>query len=412
MLKGIPLCPEAQANAGTCSGSSLIGETIVSVGLGGDPFTVTGGKVYLTEKYGGGAFGLSIVNPADAGPFHLGKVVVRASIQIDPRTAALTITTGQIPHIIDGFPLQIKHVNVTINRPDFTFNPTDCDPLSITGMIGSVEEAFAPVADPFQVTNCASLKFTPKIAVSTARHASRVDGASLNFKIAYPKGAQGTQSWFQEAKFDLPKQLPARLTTIQKACLAATFEANRAACPAASKIGHAIVHTPVLPVPLEGPVYFVSYGGAKFPDAVLVLDGYGVHIELHGETFINGKTGITSATFRNTPDVPFESIEVQIPTGPFSEFGANLPANANDSFCGQKLVMPTLFKAQNGLEIHQNTNITVTGCPKTKTRAQKLTAALKACHHKHTANRAACEKAARNRYGTTASKHSKPKQRH
>ena len=69
-------------------------------------------------------------------------------------------------------------------------------------------------------------------------------------------------------------------------------------------IGHALVHTQVLPVPLEGPVYFVSYGGAKFPDAVLVLDGYGVHIELHGETFI--KNGVTSATFRNTPDVPFE----------------------------------------------------------------------------------------------------------
>ena len=120
-------------------------------------------------------------------------------------------------------------------------------------------------------------------------------------------------------------------------------------------IGHAIVHTQVLPVPLEGPVYFVSYGGAKFPDAVLVLDGYGVTIELHGETFI--KNGVTSATFRNTPDVPFEIDRSDAsPTGPFSEFGANLPAKANCSFCGQKLVMPTLFKAQNGLEINQNTH--------------------------------------------------------
>jgi len=121
----------------------------------------------------------------------------------------------------------------------------------------------------------------------------------------------------------------------------------------------------VLPTPLEGPVYFVSYGGAKFPEAVLVLKGYGITVDLHGETFISPK-GITSATFRNTPDVPFESIEVSIPTGPFSEFGANLPASAHGSFCGQKLVMPTLFKAQNGMEIHQNTPITVTGCPKAK----------------------------------------------
>ena len=119
------------------------------------------------------------------------------------------------------------------------------------------------------------LKYTPQFTTTTAAKASKVKGASLNFKIAYPKGALGSQSWFNDAKFDIPKQLPARLTTIQKACLAVTFETNRGACPAASIIGHAIVHTQVLPVPLEGPVYFVSYGGAKFPDAVVVLKATG-----------------------------------------------------------------------------------------------------------------------------------------
>jgi hypothetical protein len=359
ILAGVPLCPEAQANAGTCDAASLIGETIVSVGLGGDPFTVTGGKVYLTEKYQGAPFGLSIVNPADAGPFHLGTVVVRAKIEVDPRTAQLTITTGEIPHILKGFPLQIKHVNVLINRPGFTVNPTNCAPMAITGNIGSVAGGTSPVSDPFQVTNCAALKFTPHLAVTTAGKASKANGASLFFNVTYPKGSIGSQSWFNEVKFTFPKQLPARLTTIQKACLAATFESNRGACPPASIIGHAVVHTPVLPVPLEGSVYFVSYGGAKFPDAVLVLDGYGVHIELHGETLI--KNGVTSATFRNTPDVPFQSLEVNIPSGPFSEFGTNLPHEGHN-FCGQKLVVPTFFKASNGAEIHQNTPVGVSGC--------------------------------------------------
>ena len=77
-----------------------------------------------------------------------------------------------------------------------------------------------------------------------------------------------------------------------------------------------LVHTPVLPVPLEGPLYFVSYGGAAFPDAVAVIKGYGITIESHGKTFINGKTGVTSATFESVPDVPFESIEVTVPAGP------------------------------------------------------------------------------------------------
>jgi hypothetical protein len=416
VLAGVPLCPEAEANAGTCPESSQIGETIVSVGVGGDPFTVTGGKVYLTEGYAGAPFGLSIVNPAKAGPFDLQEgrpVVVRAKIEINPLTAALTVATTSIPQVVDGFPLQIKHVNVLVNRPGFTFNPTSCAPTQITASVGAWEGATSPVSDPFQVTNCAALRFEPKLAVSTAGKASKEDGASLRFDIAYPpvpgrgKGAMGSEANFSEAKFDLPRQLPARLTTIQKACLAATFESNPAACPAASLIGHAVVHTQVLPVPLQGPVYFVSYGGAKFPEAVLVLQGDGVTVDLHGETFIAAKTGITSATFRNTPDVPFESIEVTVPAGPFSEFGANLPAGAKGSFCGQNLKMPTLFKAQNGLEVHADTAIAVTGCAPTP--AQKLAAALKACKHKPKGKRAACETQAHKRYSPTNKKTKKKK---
>ena len=400
ILTGVKLCHEAEANAGSCGQESLIGHSTASVGVGDQPYTVTGGEVFLTESYQGAPFGVSIVTPAVAGPFNLGKVVVRGKVEVDPRSAALTVSTGTIPHILDGIPLDIKRVNVTIDRPHFSFNPTNCDPLSIDGGVSSVEGAQASLGASFQLANCAVLKFTPKIAVSTAGHGSKPKGTSLHFKISYPAHSMGSQAWFEETKIDLPKQLPARNTTLQQACLAHVFEIERARCPAGSKIGTATVHTPVLPVPLTGPIYFVSYGGAKFPEAVFVLKGYGVTIELHGETFIS-KAGITSATFRNTPDVPFENIEVAIPAGRFSEFGINLPEKDHYDLCGHKLSMPTLFKAQNGLEIHQNTPISVTGCPKAhkKSKAHKLAAALKACHKKHGRKRAQCEKAARRKYG-------------
>jgi hypothetical protein len=420
ILTGVKLCPEAQANEGSCGPESLIGETTVSAGVGSTPINVTGGRVYLTEKYEGAPFGLSVVSPVKAGPFDLEHdtsnpandpacdcLVVRARIEINPRTAELTVTSSHsgphaIPRIIDGIPVQIKHVNVTVNRAHFALDPTSCDPETLTGVIEGSEGATSPVSAPFQTANCSLLKFAPKVQVSTAAQASKANGAGVKFKISYPTGALGTQSWLNEVRFDIPKQLPSRLETLQKSCLAIVFEHDRPNCPPAAIIGHAIVKTEAIPVPLEGPVYFVSYGNAKFPEAVMVLSGYGITIEQHGETFISKTTGITSATFRSIPDVPFENIEVNIPTGRYSQFGANLPPKDNYNFCGQKLTMPTLFKAQNGAEINQNTPITITGCKTKPTPTQQLHKTLTACHKKHNHNkRLKCEQAAHKKYAAT-----------
>jgi uncharacterized repeat protein (TIGR01451 family) len=397
ILAGVPLCGEAQANAGTCGQGSLIGHTVVSVGLGNEPFSVEGGEVFLTEGYAGAPFGLSIVNEAKAGPFDLGKVVVRAKIEVDPHTAQLTVTTGEIPHILQGIPLQIKHISVTIDRSGFTFNPTNCSKLGVTGSIGSVEGSSSPVAVPFQVTNCASLKFAPKFAVSTSGKTSKAQGASLTAKLSYPQASAGTYTNITRVKVDLPKQLPSRLTTLQKACTNAQFELNPANCPKESKIGFAKVTTPLLPVPLEGPAIFVSHGGEAFPSLTMVLQGappYNVMIDLVGTTFIS-KAGITSTTFKTVPDVPFNTFQLTLPQGKFSALAAN------GNLCTSKLAMPTEFLAQNGAKINQSTTLSVTGCAKTKalTRPQKLAKALKTCKKKAKGKRASCEKQARKQYG-------------
>jgi hypothetical protein len=366
-LSTVKLCGEAQANAGTCGPESLIGHTTVSVGLGGDPYSVVGGQVFITGPYKGAPFGLSIVNPAKAGPFDLGLVVVRAKIDVDRSTSALTITTDdsgpyKIPTILDGIPLQIKHVNVNIDRSGFTFNPTNCSPLAITGTINSSEGASSQLRVPLQVTNCATLAFKPKLTASTSGKTSRAKGASLSVKLGYPAGPYDAN--ISRVKVDLPKQLPSRLTTLQKACTAAQFESNPAGCPAASLIGHAKATTPVLPVPLEGPAYFVSHGGEAFPSLIIVLQGYGVTVDLVGSTFIN-KTGITSSTFKTVPDVPVGTFELNLPEGKFSALAAN------GNLCKSKLAMPTAFVGQNGAEIHTSTPLKVTGCPKAKKKSTK-----------------------------------------
>jgi hypothetical protein len=149
------------------------------------------------------------------------------------------------------------------------------------------------------------------------------------------------------------------LTTLQKACPDSTFNQNPAACGPDSRIGESKATTPLLPVPLTGPVYFVSHAGSKFPELVIVLSGYGTTIQLHAETFIS-KAGITSSTFRTVPDAPVGTFELTLPQGKFSALAA--PGN----LCKASLKMPTAFTAQNGATIKQSTPITVTGCAKQK----------------------------------------------
>jgi hypothetical protein len=367
-LATVKLCKEPEADQGTCGPESLIGHTTVSVGVGGDPYSVTGGEVFITEGYGGAPYGLSIVNPAKAGPYDLGKVIVRAKIEVDPTTAVLTVTTDttgpyKIPTILDGIPLQIQHVNVSIDRPGFTFNPTNCSPLAITGSLTSDQGAVSNLNVPFQITNCAVLAFKPKLTAKTNGKTSRADGASLSVKLTYPAGPYDAN--IAKVKVDLPKQLPSRLTTLQQACPAQTFEANPAACPAASIVGHATASTPVLPVSLSGPAYFVSHGGEQFPDLIIVLSGYGTTVHLVGSTFIN-KAGITSSTFKTIPDVPVGTFELTLPQGKYSALAAN------GNLCTTtKLAMPTSFIAQNGAEIHTSTPIVPTGCAKKAKKASK-----------------------------------------
>jgi hypothetical protein len=271
--------------------------------------------------------------------------------------------------------------------------------MGLVGHLFSNEGAQDAIELPYQVTNCAALKFEPKLSVSTSGKTSKANGASLTAKVTYPKVPQGTDADIAKVKVELPKQLPSRLTTLQKACTAKQFEANPAGCPPESKIGYAVVHTPILPVPLEGPAIFVSHGGEAFPSLTMVLQGDNVTIDLVGTTFIS-KKGITSTDFKTVPDQPFSTFELTLPQGKFSALTANgnLCSSTRTVLVKRKvtvrvrghrktvtrkvretqpapLAMPTEFVAQNGAVIHQTTKIAVTGCPKKKAR--------KASSHRH-----------------------------
>ena len=425
-LSGIPFCPDASIEAAkgvtgaeeetnpSCPVASEIGHTIVSAGVG-TVLAQTPGKVYLAGPYHGAPLSIVSITSAKVGPFDLGTVVIRFALNINPSTAQVEVSANgsdPIPHIIKGIVVHVREVRVYMDRPNFIINPTNCSPLSIADTIDGAGADFTNPADqvpvsvgtPFEAADCSSLQFKPAFKVSTNGKTSKANGAGLSVKLTYPNAQQGTQANITRVKVDLPKQLPSRLTTLQKACTAQQFDTNPAGCPAASFIGHAKAITPILPVPLEGPAIFVSHGGEAFPSLEVVLQGYGVTIDLVGSTFIS-KAGITSSTFKTVPDQPVTSFELTLPQGPYSALAAN------GNLCTSKLAMPTEFVAQNGAAIHQSTPVSVTGCPKKKvlTRAQKLTAALKACHKQPKRKRASCERQARRRYGPPAKKAKKGK---
>ncbi len=152
---------------------------------------------------------------------------------MDPLTTQLTVTTDPLPTIIDGIPADLRAINAVIDRPGFMFNPTGCEPGSFSGTATSTEGASAAIASHFQMGSCRSLDVQAELQGLNLGEDFRKDGASLDAKILYPTGALGanqasSQSNVKMVKVDLPKQLPSRLTTLQKACPSATFEANPA----------------------------------------------------------------------------------------------------------------------------------------------------------------------------------------
>ncbi len=434
-LASVTPCGEPAAAQGTCGEESKIGESTTYSGLGNAPVDLPG-TVYLTGPYDGAPFGLSTVTNAEhvgtvgahLGPFNIGTIVVRSTININETTAAASIDTEKttvyrsnghveqyaaLPEFIEGLPAQIKALSVAVNRAEFEFNPTNCTPMAITGTLAGSEGTNEGVSESFTTTNCAGLGFAPKLTASVVGQGSKLEGTTFSVKIESPGLGQAN---IHKVDLTIPSKLPSRLTTIQKACLEAVFNANPASCDEGSVIGEGVVHTPVFKNPLRGPAYLVSHGGAAFPDVEFVLQGEGVKVVLDGKTYIH--EGVTYSKFETSPDAPFSTFETTFPAGPHSALTPSVPESENFNLCKQTLTIPTEITGQNGAFISQTTPVAITGCKGVKpfkvTKAELLAKALKACRSKYKgkakkAKLQKCEKAARKKYGTPHKASSKKK---
>jgi hypothetical protein len=343
-LGGVPLCSDAEAATGACPAGSRIGGITAAAGVGGTPLWIPQpGKaptaVYLAGPYKGAPYSVVSVVPAQAGPFDLGLVVNRSAIYIDPETALATIKTDPLPQILEGVPISYRTLNVTVDRPEFMLNPTDCSAKQITANITAANGATAEPSASFQAARCSQLAYAPQLKLRFKGQTKRTGNPAISATLTQKPGEANTKA----AVVLLPAGEFIDNAHINNPCTRVQFNAN--ACPAASILGHVKATSPLLSQPLSGPVYFRSNGGAReLPDIVADLNGQ-IHITLVG--FIDSvKTGPETSRVRtrflSVPDAPVSKFQI-------SFFGGKKGLIENSvNLCKVRNRAKFEFRAQNG----------------------------------------------------------------
>ena len=358
-LGGVPLCPDADAATGACPAGSQVGSLAAAAGVGTPLWIPQPGKsptaVYLAGPYKGAPYSIVAKVPAQAGPFDLGTVVNRAGIYVDPETAIATIKTDPLPQILEGVPVLYRMIHVSVDRPNFTLNPTDCSAKEIKANVVASNGATASPTDGFQATNCAKLAYSPKLKLSFKGSTKRSGNPAVKAVLTQPANQANTAA----ATVILPPSQFIDQAHINNPCTRVQFNAN--ACPKASILGFAEAKTPLLDQPLKGPVYFRSNGGAReLPDVVADLHGP-IHVTLVGFVDSVGKKGSeirrVRTRFANVPDAPVTKFTMNL-------FGGKRGLIENsDDLCRKKRVAKVRLAAQNGRVRTQGVVIT-TGCKK------------------------------------------------
>jgi hypothetical protein len=317
-LKDIPLCPDGQANAGTCGIESRIGTATVGAGPGSNPFFIDG-SVSLTGPYKGAPFGLSTAVRVIAGPFDLGMVVVRQAIHVDPIDAHITVVSDPLPTIVKGVPVRLRSINVDVNRPGFTINPTSCGPKQIKATMISTSGAIHQATQHFQVGDCQALRLRPRLRMRLTGRKQLRDKGHPGVRAVLTQGPG--QANLKKVRVKLPLSLALDPNRAQSDDLC-EFEAGlRVDCPARSIIGRARAFTPVLNRPLEGPVYFVKNVRRHprtgnlirtLPTLLIPLKG---EVDIHLRAQSDTQRGKLVNTFSAVPDAPVSRFELVLRGG-------------------------------------------------------------------------------------------------
>jgi len=386
-LAGIPSCSDAaiaaaaartgprggneELAAPSCPAASQVGRTLAGAGVG-SALAYAPGKVYLAGPYNGHPLSVVAITAGVVGPFDVGTVLVRLAIDVNPEPGEVfldSIGSDPIPHIIKGIPLHVRDIRSYVDRPNFTFNPTSCEPTSTSStVLGSGLDFVSPADDnpfvstsPFQAADCAALPFAPKLGLRLIGSTKR--GGFPKLKAFLQMRGFG-EAGVARAQVTLPKSEFIANAHFNTICTRVQFKAaggNGEACPAGAAYGWARAKTPVLSDPLEGPVFLRS-SEHELPDVVASLRGAQINGHLVGH--VDSVKGKLRTTFETVPDAPVEWASFS-----FKGNKKGLFENSTN-LCVGKHRATVKFSGQNGKHHDYKTALKV----KCKGKAQKRTA--------------------------------------
>ena len=271
-----------------------MGTATVGAGSGSRPL-YTSGKVYLAGPYKGAPLSLVVVVPAVSGRTDLGNVAVRVAVKVDPITAQVTAVSDPLPQILEGVPLRTRLIQVDLDRPGFTLNPTDCDPFAVKATVSGDEGGAAVMTSPFQVANCARLPYAPKFDITLSGGVKRLGHPAIHATLTAAPGEANSHF----ISVTLPPGELLDNSHFGSVCTIPAFDSH--SCPANALIGHATATSPLLNQPLSGDVYLRSSREHELPDMAIDLTGQ-VDLTLVGH--IDSVKARLRTQFETVPDLP------------------------------------------------------------------------------------------------------------
>jgi hypothetical protein len=345
-LRGIGYCPEASIAAAkeklgraelagpSCPTSSQIGTSNVAAGPGSHPFHAVG-KMYLAGPFKGAPLSLVAITPALAGPYDYGTVVVRVALHVDPLTAQVKATSDTVPSIIGGVPIRMRSIQVSVDKPRFMINPTNCGEHSIDSQGIGDQGTVTDFSSYFHAVNCYSLGFKPRMTIrqlGASSQTKRTKNPRLRFDLYTRPGDANVKS----VSVTVSKAFQIDQRHLGNICSESELASKE--CAGRTPIGKATTTTPLLDRPLSGDVYAVS-GSGGLPRLAFILDGQ-VKIVPRADT----KTvkGELQTTVPVVPDAPIGHFR-------FNLFGGKTGYLINTrDLCVHRPVVKVAYTAQSG----------------------------------------------------------------